>query len=99
MYLGETFSAGEALAWGLVEHVVPATALDATVEGWIGKLLTSAPAAVRLQKRLIRQWEDLPLGAAVQAGITAFAAAYGSDEPAVTMGEFLARQKARKRRV
>jgi enoyl-CoA hydratase/carnithine racemase len=99
MYLGETFSAGEALAWGLVEHVVPAAALDATVEAWIGKLLTSAPGAVRLQKRLIRQWEDLPLGAAVQAGIPAFAAAYGTDEPAVTMREFLARQKARKRGV
>lgn len=99
MYLGETFSAGEALAWGLVEHVVPAAVLDATVEAWIGKLMTSAPAAVRLQKRLIRQWEDLPLSAAVQAGIPAFAAAYGTDEPAVTMREFLARQKARKRGV
>ena len=97
MYLGETFSAGEALAWGLVEHVVPASALDATVETWIGKLLTSAPAAVRLQKRLIRQWEDLPLSAAVRAGITTFAAAYATDEPAVAMRAFLAAQKARKR--
>ena len=96
MYLGETFGAGEALAWGLVEHVVPGSALDATVEAWIGKLLTSAPAAVRLQKQLMRQWEDLPLSAAVQAGITAFAAAYGTDEPAVTMRAFLAAQKTRK---
>jgi enoyl-CoA hydratase/carnithine racemase len=99
MYLGEIFTAAEALEWGLVEHVVPAAALDATVEAWIGKLLTSTPGAVRLQKQLIRQWEDLPLGAAVQAGVAAFAAAYRTDEPAIAMRKFLAAQKARKRRV
>jgi enoyl-CoA hydratase/carnithine racemase len=97
LYLGETFSAAEALSWGLVERVVPAAALDEEVEGFLGKLLTSAPRAVRLQKKLIRQWEDLPLSAAVAAGIDAFAAAYKSDEPIVAMREFLAAQKARKR--
>ncbi len=97
MYLGEKFSAGEAHAWGLVEHVVPAADLDAAIEAWIGKLLTSAPGAVRLQKRLMRQWEDLPLGAAIAAGIEAFAAAYRTDEPATTMAEFLAARSARSR--
>ena len=96
LLLGETFSAREALAWGLVEHVVPATSLDQEVEAWIGKLLTSAPRAVRLQKRLIRQWEDLPLSGAIAAGIDAFAAAYETDEPRVAMRKFLAAQKARK---
>jgi len=97
LLLGETFTAAEALAWRLVERVVPAAALDDAVETWIGKLLTSAPHAVRLQKRLIRQWEDLPLSAAVEAGIDAFAAAYATDEPRIAMHEFLAAQKARKR--
>ncbi len=98
MLLGETFTAGQALAWRLVEHVVPAAALDDAVESWIGKLLTSEPRAVRLQKRLIRRWEDLPLAAAVQAGIDAFAEAYRSEEPAIAMREFLAAQQARKRK-
>jgi enoyl-CoA hydratase len=89
LYLGETFTAAEALAWRLVEHVVPAAALDQAVEDWIGKLLTSAPRAVRLQKRLIRRWEDLPLSAAIAAGIDAFAAAYETDEPITTMRAFL----------
>jgi len=89
LYLGETFTAADALAWRLVEHVVPAAALDQAVEDWIGKLLTSAPHAVRLQKRLIRQWEDLPLSAAIAAGIEAFAAAYEIDEPVATMRAFL----------
>jgi len=97
MYLGETFGSAEALAWGLVEHVVPVAALDAKVEDWIGKLLTSAPGAVRLQKQLMRQWEDLPLTAAIEAGISAFAAAYGSDEPKATMAKFLAARQTRKK--
>ena len=90
LLLGETFTAADALAWRLVEHVVPASALDQAVEDWIGRLLTSAPRAVRLQKRLIRQWEDLPLSTAVAAGIDAFAAAYETDEPISTMRAFLA---------
>jgi enoyl-CoA hydratase len=98
LYLGETFTAADALAWRLIEHLVPATALDQAIEAWIGKLLTSAPRAVRLQKRLIRQWEDLPLANAIAAGIDAFAAAYESDEPRAMMGKFLATQKARKSR-
>jgi enoyl-CoA hydratase len=93
LLLGETFTAADALAWKLVEHVVPAAALDQAVENWIGKLLTSAPRAVRLQKRLIRQWEDLPLSAAVAAGIDAFAAAYETDEPIATMRAFLAAKR------
>jgi enoyl-CoA hydratase len=93
LLLGETFTAADALAWRLVEHVVPASALDQAVEDWIGKLLTSAPRAVRLQKRLIRQWEDLPLSAAVAAGIDAFAAAYETDEPITTMRAFLAAKR------
>jgi enoyl-CoA hydratase/carnithine racemase len=99
MLFGETFTAAEALAWRLVERVVPPSMLDEAVETWIGRLLTSKPQAVRLQKRLIRQWEDLPLSAAIAAGIDAFASAYASDEPTVSMREFIAaKNKARKPR-
>jgi enoyl-CoA hydratase len=97
MYLGETFGAAEALAWRLIEHAVPAAALDGAVENWIARLLTSAPGAVRLQKQLMRQWEDLPLTAAIEAGIGAFAAAYRSDEPRATMAKFLATRKKSQR--
>ena len=97
MLLGETFTAAAALEWRLVEHVVPASALDDAVETWLAKLLTSAPRAVRLQKRLIRRWEDLQLSAAVHAGIDAFTEAYATDEPAAFMREFLDAQDKRKR--
>ena len=96
LYLGEPFTAADALAWRLVEHVVPASSLDQAIESWIGKLLTSAPRAVRLQKRLVRQWEELPLSGAIAAGIDAFAAAYATDEPRAAMRKFLAAKKTRK---
>jgi enoyl-CoA hydratase/carnithine racemase len=79
-----------------VENAVPRAALDQAVEDFIGKLLTSAPGAVRLQKRLIRQWEDLPLSAAIAAGIDAFSAAYETDEPVTTMRAFLAAKASAK---
>lgn len=96
LLLGENFGAAEALAWGMVERVVPADALDAVVEGWIASLLHTGARAVRLQKQLIRRWEDLPMRDAVRAGIDAFAAAWDSDEPARMMGEFQAARKSRR---
>ena len=47
LLLGESFPAAKALAWGLVEAVVPAAGLDAAVEAWLDQLLACAPGAVR----------------------------------------------------
>jgi enoyl-CoA hydratase len=96
LLLGEKFSAADALVWGLVERVAPAPALDAAVDACLASLLRSRPRAVRLQKRLIRQWEELPLSAAIAAGIDAFAAAYESDEPAAAMRDFLSGRRRRR---
>jgi enoyl-CoA hydratase len=79
---GTSFGAADALAWGLVERVAPAGELDQCIDQWLAGIASCGPAAVRLQKRLIRRWEDLPLGQAVAAGIDSFAAAWGSEEPA-----------------
>jgi enoyl-CoA hydratase/carnithine racemase len=97
LLFGETFGASQALEWRLVERVTPAAQLDDAVETWIGHALGAMPGAIRLQKALIRSWEDLPLRAAIRAGIDAFAAAYDTGEPAVAMGRFLAEQAARKK--
>jgi len=98
LLLGETISAAEAESWGLVEKVVPADALDQTVDAWIDMLLEAGPRAIQLQKMLIRQWEDLPIRAAVQAGVDAFAEAWRTDEPRAAMRSFLEAQAARKRK-
>jgi enoyl-CoA hydratase len=97
LLLGELFSAREAEAWGLVQRVVPASALDEAVEGWIGSVLAAAPSAVRLQKRLIGLWEERPVRAAILAGIDAFATAYQSDEPAAAIARYRHRRQLRER--
>ena len=91
---GETFGAPEALAWGLVEEAHPATSLDKAVEDLLDKLLQAEPGAVRIQKRLIRAWEDLPVSQAIAAGIDAFEEAWKSDEPASALAQFLATRAA-----
>jgi enoyl-CoA hydratase len=96
LLLGETFGADEAARWGLVEEVVPARELDAVVERWLAALLACGPRAIRLQKRLVRRWEDLPLRGAIDAGIDTFAQAYETDEPAEMMTRFRAAHRARK---
>jgi len=96
LLFGENFSAQEAHSWGLVNELTRDGDLDMAVGRWLDQLLSCSPAAVRLQKQLIRSWEDLPLRAAIEAGIESFEAAVQSGEPAAAMRDFLLRRKARK---
>jgi enoyl-CoA hydratase len=91
LLLGETIDAGTALRWGLVERVVPADGLDAAVEACLAALLRAGPRAIRLQKKLVRRWEELPVSGAIAAGIDSFADAYATDEPSRLMRAFLDR--------
>ena len=94
LLLGETIGAEEALAWGLVEHVAePGAALDAAVAEWLEKLGRAGPQALRLQKRLIRAWEDLPMAEAIRAGIDSFAEAWRGEEPRRMLRAFLDRPR------
>ncbi len=93
---GDTIDATMAHAWGLIEELVAPDQLDATVERVLASILVSGPAAIRLQKQLIADWEDLPLREAVQRGIGCFATAWESDEPRRMMQAFLAARAARR---
>jgi enoyl-CoA hydratase/carnithine racemase len=93
LLLAETIDAATALDWGLVEHVVAPEGLDAAVAEWLDHLCAAGPAAIRNQKALIRQWEDLPLGAAIEAGVAAFARSWDGDEPTRMMRGFLERRR------
>ena len=57
----ENIDASTALAWGLIDVVAPEGALDAAVERTVKTLLECGPEALRSQKALMRQWEELPL--------------------------------------
>ena len=95
LFTGETIGAAEALDWGLVDLVAPPASLDAAVETLARPVLGAGPNAIRLQKSLILEWEELPLTAAVQRGIDCFVSAFDSDEPARMAGAMLARLRSR----
>jgi enoyl-CoA hydratase len=93
----ETIDARVAAEWGLIEWCVPAAQLDAGVEELIDAILACGANAIRLQKKLMHEWEDLPTSRAIERGIACFAEAYASDEPKQKMQAFLTRSAAKKR--
>lgn len=49
-YLNKRYTAAEALAWGLVNAVVPMADLDAEVDRWVAELMDRSPTALALAK-------------------------------------------------
>jgi enoyl-CoA hydratase len=94
---GEPIGAAEALAWGLVDMVAPRDGLDNAVEQLTRPILAAGSRAIRLQKSLILEWEELPAEAAIARGIDAFVTAFDSDEPKQMAGAALARLRARRK--
>jgi len=93
---GQTIDSARALAWGLIEQTAPAAELDELVSQTLDPILSAGPSAIRLQKALIREWESLPIDAAIARGIDRFAEAWESDEPARMLNGFLAQRLSRK---
>ncbi len=89
---GEAIGAAEALSWGLVEDVVPEYALDDAIQRLTETILQAGPQAVRLQKALISEWQELPLSAAITAGIECFSRAWKNQEPRTMLRALLRRR-------
>ncbi len=87
---GETIDAPTALAWGLVEEVAAEDALDQAIDRLLGDMLACGPNALRQQKALMAQWEELAPAAAIEAGIGCFAESWATTEPRERMAAFLA---------
>ena len=96
LYTGDNIDAATALAWGLVERVVPLPQLDAALGEWVASIVESGPRAIRLQKELIREWEAMPVSDAIRAGIRSIARAYETDEPRTMIAEARERLRTRK---
>ncbi|MBO0736375.1 MAG: enoyl-CoA hydratase/isomerase family protein [Alphaproteobacteria bacterium] len=94
---GETIGAAEALNWGLIDAVAAPEALDDAVESFVRPILAAGANAVRLQKSLMLDWEELSTTAAVKRGIDCFVRAYEADEPARMAGAMLAQLRNRRR--
>jgi enoyl-CoA hydratase/carnithine racemase len=88
-----TIDAVTALDWGLVDTLAPAGGLDAAVEATVASLLECGPEALRLQKYLLNQWEDLPLKESVDLSIGVFGQAYLTGEPQRLMRGFIDRKR------
>jgi enoyl-CoA hydratase/carnithine racemase len=59
LFLCEPISAETALAWGLVNQVVPKSALDEAVAALAEKLLDKFPECLRYTKQQVNFWKDL----------------------------------------
>jgi enoyl-CoA hydratase/carnithine racemase len=92
---GESIGADEALAWGLVNRVVPAQELDGAVETMAQKILAGAPAAIRLQKELMIRWRSTDLATAVEYGVNAFAVSYATPDAGEGLRAFLEKRAPR----
>jgi enoyl-CoA hydratase/carnithine racemase len=89
----ENIDAATALAWGLVDVVAPEGGLDAAVARTAESLLKCGPEALRAQKALLRQWEELPLTESINLSIGAFGRTFLTDEPKRMMQEFIDRKR------
>lgn len=92
---GRIIPAGLAQAWGLVTDVAGEQGLDAAVAHWKAEILANGPVSMRIQKKLIRDWERMPLQEAINIGIAGLVSAYDTDEPKRYMEAFLANRKRR----
>lgn len=90
---GDHIDAAEAYRIGYLEKLVPYADLDAAVDRWIDSLLLCGPNAVRLQKRLIINWDRMSPTDGVRAGIETYVDCYRTDEPNRMMTAFLNRKK------
>ena len=89
----ENIDASTALAWGLVDKVAPEGGLDAEIEHLVKALLECGPEALRSQKALLRQWEELPLRESVDLSIGVFGTSFLTDEPRRLMQGFIDRKR------
>jgi enoyl-CoA hydratase len=89
----ENIDAPTALAWGLVDVVAPAGGLDAAIEHTVKALLECGPEALRSQKALLLQWEELPLKESVNLSVGVFGQSFLTGEPQRMMQGFLDRKR------
>ena len=95
VYTGDLINAQEAFRCGFLDRLVSPGELDAAVERWLTSILSAGPRAIRLQKRLIQDWERMALSDAVKQGIAAMVEARRTDEPQRLMRAFAARKRSK----
>ena len=90
---GETIGAEEALRLDLLHQLHAPEALDDAVQATARQLAGLGPQVLRQQKRLLRDWERLPLEDSIQRSVAEFARAFTTGEPQQHMQAFLQRRR------
>lgn len=90
---GARFPAAHARQIGLINAVVPAPALDATVEGYVREILSGGPEAIAAAKALIATVSRQSIGDAMPITASAIAARRVSPEGQEGLKAFLEKRK------
>ena len=88
MLRGNIIDADEALAIGLVEHVVKNQELSALVNLVASDIVESGPKAIASQKALFLKWENERVDDAIARGVECFVDAYKTSEPREMIQKF-----------
>lgn len=96
VFTGEMIGAEEAWHFNYVEKLVAPEELDAQTARWVKAICEAGPRAIRIQKELCRDWEQMSISDAVQAGVRAVGRAHTSDEPKRLMSAWRERQRLRR---
>jgi len=78
-YLCRKYDAHQALAMGLINHVVPDDELDAEVDRWTAEILECSPTAIAIAKRSFNADTELLRGVGM-LGFQALAIYFGTEE-------------------
>ena len=73
---GESLDAERAYQWGLVEALCPPGELDHAVSRTVDSLLAGDREALRVQKELLRLWEEQPLSTSIAQSVERFSEGY-----------------------
>ncbi len=93
LLLGETISAHEALAMGLVDHVVSRSKLLSEARGVARKIAAKPPQAIRAMKRALVQGRDMPFQAGLALEMNLFRSLWRSKDHDEAVSAFLQKRR------
>jgi enoyl-CoA hydratase/carnithine racemase len=97
LLVGDEIDAPQALAWGLVNRVVPPEQLDAAVAALAAKLVAKPRETVAAGKRAFYQQMDLGVGAAYELASGVIADSLAGEEGREGMSAFLEKRPPRRK--
>lgn len=95
IFSGQMIGAAEALAWGLVERVVPPEQLLAAARELAEKMAGNSPVAIAQAKQAIDRGLAVPLAEGCEIEAEAFAACFRTGDPREGMSAFFEKRRPR----